>query len=156
MGFQFMLILVLLGIYFDAVVVVGVVSLLLFRLPLAILWLTGSKAQGNCLKSACQPWWLQVALPIHKDNLQDHIGQLENYLSSMCFRTSRLGFGRIFLWKMPYKLVKSRNSKCEIEISWRYSCLQIQSEFWGVHSLSAIEPISRRVDSRSQYISDLG
>ena len=32
-----MLILVLLGMYFDAVVVVGVVSLLLFRLPMAIL-----------------------------------------------------------------------------------------------------------------------
>ena len=37
-GFQFMLILVLLGMYFDAVVVIGVVSLLLFRLPMAILW----------------------------------------------------------------------------------------------------------------------
>ena len=33
-----MLILVLLGMYFDAVLVVGVVSLLLFRLPMGILW----------------------------------------------------------------------------------------------------------------------
>ena len=50
-GFQFLWKMVLWGATFNAVVAVGVVSLLLFRLPLAILWKVNEKERTHLLQN---------------------------------------------------------------------------------------------------------